>query len=64
MSKATLEQKAKRERHLAVQRHISRTDNIAAIADNALDGTLEASFPASDPPAMPWTRVGTPQRPK
>ena len=64
MSKATLEQKAKRERPLALQRYISRTDNIAAIADHDLDGTLEASFPASDPPAMPWTRVGTPQRPK
>jgi hypothetical protein len=28
----------------------------------ALDSTLMASFPASDPPAIPGTRIGNPRR--
>jgi hypothetical protein len=28
--------------------------------DQALDDALEATFPASDPPAIPWTRIATP----
>ena len=41
--------------------HLSR--NIACF-DNALDDALEATFPASDPPAIPWTRIGKPYRPR
>ena len=28
----------------------------------ALDSTLMATFPASDPPAIPGTRIGNPRR--
>jgi hypothetical protein len=31
--------------------------------DQALDDALEATFPASDPPAIPWTRIGDPYHP-
>jgi hypothetical protein len=32
-------------------------------SDEALDIVLEATFPASDPPAIPWTRIGKPYHP-
>jgi hypothetical protein len=30
--------------------------------DDVLDDALEATFPASDPPAIPLTRIGKPYR--
>jgi len=61
VSKTTPEQKAERVRSRPSKKPI---DNVAAIADQVLDGTLEATFPASDPPAVPSTRIGKPRRPK
>jgi hypothetical protein len=69
VSKTTLEQKAQQERRdrrmpWSSERHITSAGNNRVIANQVLDDTLEASFPASDPSAVttPWTRIGNPRR--
>ena len=45
--------------------HSARTVRDKRDADRryeALDSTLMASFPASDPPSIPGTRIGNPRR--
>ena len=61
VSKTTLGQKAERVRSRPFEKPL---DKIAAIADQVLDGTLEATFPAIDPTAVPSRRIGKPRRPK
>ena len=61
MSKVTLDHNAKQERAFRSSqpfRNVKRD----AIADDALDSTVESSFPASDPPGKSVTRVGSPRR--
>jgi hypothetical protein len=39
-----------------------RDEGDAGGRHEALDSTLMATFPASDPPAIPATRIGNPRR--
>jgi hypothetical protein len=41
-----------------------RDQMVVAQTEDALDRALEATFPASDPPAIPNTRIGEPRRPR
>ena len=54
-------QHSKADRRRPSSMHLSR--NVARF-DDALDDALEATFPASDPPAVPSTRIGKPYRPR
>ena len=66
-AKTMLNENAEAERRVLWRsdRHISRPmASSRRPAYDALDETLEASFPASDPPAIPWTRIGRPRRPR
>jgi hypothetical protein len=59
-----LDRNVKRERPelRCSEKHSFRIATENVMADQALDKTLEASFPASDPPATSLTRVGKPKR--
>jgi hypothetical protein len=63
VSRATLDRSVKRElRELPCSEKHFRIATVDAMADQALDKTLEESFPASDPPSTSMTRVGKPKR--